>query len=127
MKKTRLLNSFVLARGRDLLRHFLAFFRFTETDACTLLSAYGLHGFEVNRLQNERAHEKKELGETPPGRGTQFMFVRRSRSTRSESLPRLNASLLRVPGPSRQGLRLSWQQIGPQPNRADIIRLFIEE
>ena len=76
MKKTRLLNSFVLARGRDLVRHFLAFFRFTETDACTLLSAYGLHGFEVDRLQNEPANEQRELGESPPGRGTQFMLVR---------------------------------------------------
>jgi hypothetical protein len=55
-----LLNSVFLAHGRNLVRHFLAFFRFTETDARTLLSAYGLHGFEIDHLQNESADEQKE-------------------------------------------------------------------
>jgi hypothetical protein len=64
MKKTHFLSSFFLARGRGLVRSFLAFFRFTETDACTLLSAYGLHGLEVDRLQNDRANEQKELSKS---------------------------------------------------------------
>jgi hypothetical protein len=38
----------------------IAFFRFTETDARILLSAHGLHGFEVDHLQNESADEQKE-------------------------------------------------------------------
>ena len=63
MKKTRLLISFVLIRGRGIVKNFLALFRFTETDACTILSAYGFHGFEVDRLQNERANEQQETPE----------------------------------------------------------------
>jgi hypothetical protein len=61
MKKTRLLNSFFLIPGRDIIKNFLAFFlTFTEADACTLLSAYGLHGLEVDRLQNNRSNEQKD-------------------------------------------------------------------
>ena len=61
MKKSRLLNSCFLIPGRDMVRNFLAFFlTFTEADACTLLSAYGLYGLEVDRLQNNRSNEQKE-------------------------------------------------------------------
>jgi hypothetical protein len=62
MKKLNLLNSFPLVPGRDIVKNFLAFFRFTEADACTLLSAYGLDILDVDRLQNNRSDEKKETG-----------------------------------------------------------------
>jgi len=65
MKITRLLNSFILIPGQDIVKNLLAFFRFTETDACTILSAYGFHGFEVGRLQNDRANKPKETSEMP--------------------------------------------------------------
>ena len=62
MKRTRTLNSFFLIPGRDLVKNLLAFFRFTETDACALLSAYGIHSLAVDRLQNTRSNEQKETG-----------------------------------------------------------------
>jgi hypothetical protein len=50
---------------RGMIQNFLAFFReFTEEDACALLSAYGLHAFEVERLENRRAKEQKVTGES---------------------------------------------------------------
>jgi hypothetical protein len=60
MKNTHLLNSIFFIRARDIVKNFCAFFRFTERDACTLLSAYGLHALEVDRLQNDRPNERKE-------------------------------------------------------------------
>jgi hypothetical protein len=60
MKNTHLLNSIFFIPARDIVKNFCAFFRFTERDACTLLSAYGLHALEVNRLQNDRPNERKE-------------------------------------------------------------------
>jgi hypothetical protein len=57
MKKTRLRNSYFLIPGRDIVKKFLAFFQFTEADACTLLSVYGVHALEVDRLQNNRSNE----------------------------------------------------------------------
>ena len=57
MKKTRLIKSFFLISGRDIVKKFMAFFRFTEADACTLLSVYGVHALEVDRLQNNRLNE----------------------------------------------------------------------
>jgi hypothetical protein len=60
MKTTRLLNSVFLISVRSIVRNFLLFFRFTEADACALLSAYGIHALEVDRLQNNRPDEQKE-------------------------------------------------------------------
>jgi hypothetical protein len=60
MKTLRLLNSFFLSCLRSIVQDFLAFFRFSEADACALLSAYGLHALEVDRLQNNRPNEHKE-------------------------------------------------------------------
>jgi len=47
---------------RRIVQDFLAFFRFTEADACTILSAYGLHANEVDGLQNNRPNEQEETG-----------------------------------------------------------------
>jgi hypothetical protein len=44
----------------------LAFFRFTEADACTLISAYGLHALEENRLQNNRSNEPYQSPKDSP-------------------------------------------------------------
>lgn len=60
MKTTGLLNSFFLISVRSIVQDFLRFFRFTEADASALLSAYGLHALEVDRLQNNRPNEQKE-------------------------------------------------------------------
>ena len=61
MTKRSLLISFFLISVRGIVRNFRAFFRgFTEEDACALLSAYGLYGLEVARLQNDRSNEEKE-------------------------------------------------------------------
>jgi hypothetical protein len=50
---------------RGMFRNFLTLFRgFTEEDACALLSAYGLHAFEVVRHQNSRANEQEETDES---------------------------------------------------------------
>jgi hypothetical protein len=58
MKITHLVNSFFLIFVRSI--DFLALFRFTEADACALLSVYGLSIFEVDRLQNNRPHEQRQ-------------------------------------------------------------------
>jgi hypothetical protein len=60
MKRARLLGSCLLVSVRGIVQNFLAFFQFDEADACALLSAYGLHTFEVDRLQNDRPNESKE-------------------------------------------------------------------
>ena len=60
MKTTRLLRVFSLISVRRIVQSFLAFFRFTEADACVLLSAHGLHRLEVDRLQNSRPNERNE-------------------------------------------------------------------
>ena len=62
MKKLNPLKSFLLVPGRETVKNLLAFFRFTEADARTLLSAYGLDIPDVDRLQNNRSDEKKETG-----------------------------------------------------------------
>jgi hypothetical protein len=40
----------------------LAFLRFKEADVCTLLSAYGLYAFEVDRLRNGLPSEQEKEG-----------------------------------------------------------------
>jgi hypothetical protein len=65
MKTPRLFNSVFLISVRNIVQDFLAFFRFTEADACALLSAYGLHALEVDRLQNNRPNEHKETSGAP--------------------------------------------------------------
>jgi|ERR1700756_4339444 hypothetical protein len=60
MKTTGLNNSFLLVSVRRIVRDFLAFFRFTEADACALLSAYGRYALEVDRLQKSRPIVQKE-------------------------------------------------------------------
>jgi hypothetical protein len=64
MKTTGLLNAFFLVSVRRIVRDLLAVSRFTEADACALLSAYGLHALEIDRLQNNRLNEQKETGGT---------------------------------------------------------------
>jgi hypothetical protein len=64
MKTTGLRNFFRLISVRSIVQDFLAFFRFTEADACTILSAYGLHALEVDRLKNERPNEEEETDGT---------------------------------------------------------------
>ena len=53
-------NFFLLICVRSIVQNFLAFFRFTEEDACTILSAYGLRAPEVDRLKNNRPNEQEE-------------------------------------------------------------------
>jgi hypothetical protein len=62
MKTKCLRNSFLLISVRRIVQDFLALFRFTEADACALLSAYGLHALEVDRIQNSRNEEKETSG-----------------------------------------------------------------
>lgn len=57
MKKNRPINSFFPISGRDIVKKFLRFFRFTEADACTLLTAYGVYDLEIDRMQNNRSNE----------------------------------------------------------------------
>src|SRR5271165_3654444 len=62
MKTTRVLNSFLLVPVRRIVQDFLAFFRFTEADACALLliSAYGCYALEADRPQNNRPIVQKK-------------------------------------------------------------------
>ena len=57
MKITHLVNSLFSISARII--DFLALFRFTEADACALLSAYGLNTLEVDRPQNNRPNEQR--------------------------------------------------------------------
>jgi hypothetical protein len=59
MKPAALRNFFLLSVLRKVERYFQAVFRFTEADAGCILAAYGLHSFEVDRLQNSRSHEEE--------------------------------------------------------------------
>jgi hypothetical protein len=61
MKTSGLHNSLFLIALRELVQDFLAFFRFTEADACVLLSAHGLHALEIDRLQDS-LNKQKETG-----------------------------------------------------------------
>src|ERR1700730_4061208 len=54
MKKTHFLNSGFFLSCQKMAKACLAFIQLNEADACTLLSAYGLCAFEVDRLQNDR-------------------------------------------------------------------------
>jgi hypothetical protein len=63
MKTTGRRNFLLLISVRSIVQDFLAFFRFTEADACTILSAYGLHAFEVDRLKNEGLSEQEKTDE----------------------------------------------------------------
>jgi hypothetical protein len=66
MIKTLLLTPSFRSLARDIGKNFLAFFRFTEADACTLLSPYGLHALEENRLQNNRSNEPYQSPKDSP-------------------------------------------------------------
>ena len=65
MTAIRCLSSFSSRFLQRIVQEFLALFRFTEKDACIILSAYGLHPFEIHRLQSnhpepaESASKKK--------------------------------------------------------------------
>jgi hypothetical protein len=95
MIKTLLLNSFFSIPDRDIGKNFLAFFRFTEADACTLLFAYGLHALEENRLQNNRSNEPyqspnnspngSQPGTTGGGEGPRKNLPRRVRCRQSRA------------------------------------------
>jgi hypothetical protein len=58
----RVLGLFLGGAIRGIGEGFLAFFRFTEEDARILLSAYGFHAAEIERLQEERSDEKGRKG-----------------------------------------------------------------
>ena len=57
MKITHLVKSLFSISARII--DFLALFRFTEADACALLSAYGLNTLEVDRPQDNRPNEQR--------------------------------------------------------------------
>jgi len=42
------------------MQSFQDIFRFTEADASVLLSAYGLHAFEIDRLSSSRAEQPED-------------------------------------------------------------------
>lgn len=56
---------------RGIVQGFRAFSRFTEADACTLLSLYGLCAIEVDRLQNSRVQDERGAGDTAENRKRQ--------------------------------------------------------
>ena len=65
MKTVRILGSFlarIIGKTEDGL---LAFLRFTEEDASILLSAYGFHAPEIERLEKSRCSDEAQ-DETPP-------------------------------------------------------------
>jgi hypothetical protein len=62
MKTTGLRNFFLFISVGRIAQDFLTFFRFTEADAFSILSAYGLHILEVDRLQDNRLNEQEEKG-----------------------------------------------------------------
>jgi hypothetical protein len=62
MKPAALHNSFFLSALLKIKRYFQAVFRFTEADASCILLAYGLPGFEVDRLQNSWPDEEEDPG-----------------------------------------------------------------
>lgn len=47
------------------MQSFLNIFRFTEADASVLLSAYGLHACELDRLSRSRAEQPEEAPKRP--------------------------------------------------------------
>ena len=65
MRTVRLLGSFLAGATRAIGEGFLAFFRFTEEDANILLSAYGFHAAEIERLE-KRASDEKGKNAIPP-------------------------------------------------------------
>jgi len=71
MKTTGLRNLFLLVFVQRIAQDFLALFRFTEADACSVLSAYGLHNLEVDRLQNNRPNEQEERWKLGKGKLSQ--------------------------------------------------------
>ena len=64
MKTDNLNTLFLFLVIRRIGQGFLALFRFTEADASSILSAYGLHSLEVDRLPNNRPNEQEEKGES---------------------------------------------------------------
>jgi hypothetical protein len=66
MKTTGLCNFFLSISVRGIVQDFLAFFRFTEADACTILSAYGLYAPGVDRLKNNLPNEQEETDGSLP-------------------------------------------------------------
>ncbi len=99
MNKTRPLNSFFLIPGRAIVKTFLGFCRFTAADASTLLSAYGFHAFELDRLQNNRLNGQKETDSSMQNRETNLpgpfvpftMFSRGSMDTAMHRSPELSS------------------------------------
>ena len=78
---------------------FLGFCRFTAADASTLLSAYGFHAFELDRLQNNRSNGQKETDSPTQNRETNLpgpfvpftMFSRGSMDTAMHRSPELSS------------------------------------
>ena len=62
MKTTGLRNALLLIAVREIVQDFLAFFRFTEAEACGLLSAHASHALEADRLQNSPNEQKETRG-----------------------------------------------------------------
>jgi hypothetical protein len=65
LNPVRVLGFFLGGAIRAAGEGFLAFFRFTEEDARILLSAYGFHAAEIERLQENRSDEKGKKGIHP--------------------------------------------------------------
>ena len=64
----RCLSCFFSGFWQRLAQEFLAFFRFTEADARTILSAYGLPAFEIDRLESDRLEQAESPSKAKLGR-----------------------------------------------------------
>lgn len=104
MKKTRLLNILFLIPGRDILRNFLALLRFTEADACTLLTAYGLHALEVDHLLNNRSNEATKTARRFDERKGAIMNTRTRMKSFTNIVVEREHEAIEVFGPSIQFL-----------------------
>lgn len=67
MKRLVLMKTSLSRKGsflrytRRIIESFLDIFRFTEADASVLLSAYGLHALEIDRLCSNRPEQPEDV------------------------------------------------------------------
>ncbi len=69
MKTSSSRNGSFLSYMRRMFEGFLGIFRFTEADAAVLLSAYGLHALEIDRLGSSRAEQPEDASKRQINRG----------------------------------------------------------
>ena len=72
MTVTRCLSSFFSRFLQRMVQEFLALFRFSETGARAISSAYGFHPFKIDRLQSNRPKQAESASKGKVGRGQQM-------------------------------------------------------